>query len=251
MTRPSLPAGTTLGKSFERGLDVNLGTYGSPVFQPARRISAFNPSYPEVTSDVATYDDLGDPNEDVTGRGFATSFTIQGNRNVSTGLYLPELELLLAAAKATGDGAVADVRWYHKPAVGTPNPNDAGRALCRVTATPQNTGNSEIEVWSITLTGKGSFERIPNPFTGWGATAPVVGAVTPPDAGEGELVTITGAGFLNATAVTIDGDPFDDYVIAGASSIIASLPAGSAGTVPIVVTNSAGSSTPLVYERGE
>lgn len=246
----NLPAGTTLGQSFEYGLDISLGTFGSPVWQAARRISAFAPTFPETTSDVGTYDDRGAPNEDVDGRGVAISFTIQGNRSVTTGLYLPELELLLAAAKSKGQAAIVDARWYHKPDAGTPSPNDAGRARFRVSATRQNTGPRGIEVWNITLTGKGSFERIPNPFTGWGATVPVVGSVMPPNAAEGELVIITGGGFLDATSVTIDGDPFDDYVVADGSRIIASLPAGAAGAVPVVVTNAAGSSTALVYQRG-
>lgn len=251
--RAPLPAGTTLGKSFEYGIDLNLGTYGSPVFQPARRISGFAPTFPETTSDVASYDDLGSPNEDVDGRGCVITFTIQGNRSVQTGLYLPELEMLLAAAKATGDAAIVDARWYHKPAVGTPSPNDAGRAFFRVSATRVNTGNTGTEVWSITLTAKGTFERIVNPFTGWNATPPVVAAAMPPSKGEGELVTISGAGFLGATAITVDGVtvPAGDYVIASNGQIILQLPAGDAGAVDIIVTNTAGASTPLVYDREE
>lgn len=250
--RVPLPAGTTLGKSFEYGLDLNLGTFGSPQFQPARRISGFAPTFPETTSDAATYDDQGSPNEDVDGRGVVISFTIQGNRSIATGLYLPELELLLAAAKATGEAAIIDARWYHKPELGTPSPNDAGRAYFRVSASRQNTGNTGNEVWSITLTGKGSFERIPNPFTGWGATAPTVTLVSPPEAAEGDLVTITGAGFLTVTSVTVDGVALapKDYVIGSGGSIVAQMPAGDEGVVPIVVTNPAGASTPLAYPRG-
>jgi hypothetical protein len=251
MTNPvSLPAGATLGKSFEHGLDVNLGTYGAPVWQPIRRISGWAPTYPPVTTDVATYDDLGSPNEDVSGRGFATAFTVQGNRLLSTGLYLPELEKILAAAKAKGEGAILDVRWYHKPENGTPNPNDAGRAYVRVEASRQNTGNAENEVYSVTLTGKGSFEPIANPFTGWGETIPVLSSVTPPTAGDGDMVTITGAGFLGTTAVTVDGDAVPEFVVVNASTIIATLPAGDAGAVPVIVTTPAGPSTALVYTRG-
>lgn len=252
MNRVPLPAGTTLGKSFEYGLDLNLSTYASPQWQSVRRMSAFAPTFPEVTSDVATYDDLGAPNEAVDGRGVVISFTIQGNRSVTTGLYLPELEVLLAAAKATGEAAIIDAQWYHKPEIGTPSPNDAGRASFRVSATRQNTGNTGTEVWNITLTGVGSFTRIPNPFTGWGATVPVVTAVMPPNAGDGDLVTITGAGFLTVTAITVDGAtvPADTYVVAGGGQIIMQMPAGDDEVVPIVVTNPAGASAPLTYDRG-
>ena len=101
-----LPAGTTLGKSFEYGLDINLGTAGSPSWQPIRRISAWAPSYPGTPQDQATYDDLGATNEAITARSFATSFTVQGNRSLTSGLFLPEVEALLAAAGA-GDERTA------------------------------------------------------------------------------------------------------------------------------------------------
>jgi|SRR6478609_1285054 len=244
-----LPAGTTLGKSFEYGLDINLGTAGSPSWQPIRRISAWAPSYPATTQDQATYDDLGATNEAVTARSFATSFTVQGNRSLTTGLYLPEVEALLAAAKATVDGAVVDIRWYHKPEIGTPNPTDAGRATCRVEITRQNTGNAEIEVFNVTLTGQGPFESIANPFAGWDVTQPVLASVTPEGEGVGDLVTLTGTGFLGATAVEFGASPATDFVVANGATIIASLPTGSAGSVNVTVTTPGGESNAVAYTR--
>lgn len=247
--RVPLPAGSTLGKSFEYGLDINLGLFGAPEFQPVRRMSAFAPTYPKTTSDVATYDDLGAANEEVDGRSFATSFTVQGNRSTTSGLYLPEVEAILAAGKAKGDAAVIDVRWYHKPEVGTPNPNDAGRAFATVEFSRQNTGNTGSEVFSVTLTGKGEFTPIVNPFTGWAATAPVLSGVTPAGKGAGEMVVVNGAGLLGATAVTVDGDPAAEFVVISASSIAVILPAGDAGAVPVVVTTPGGTSAAFTYTR--
>lgn len=248
--RVPLPAGTTLGKSFEYGLDVNLGSYGAPAWQAVRRMSAFAPTFPPITSDVTTYDDLGATNEDVAGRSFATSLTVQANRSQTTGLYLPEVEAIVAASRGKGEAAVLDIRCYHKPETGTPNPNDAWRALVRVELSRQNTGNSENEIFNITFTGKGEIEAIPNPFTGWGATAPVVSTVTPPDAATGEMVQITGQGFLGATAVTFDTLPADEFLVVNAATIIATLPADTAGAVPVVVTTPAGASAAYTYSRG-
>lgn len=248
--RVPLPAGTTLGKSFEYGVDINLGLPGTPSWQSARRISAFAPTFPETTEGVTSYDDLGASNDEVTGRSVAISFTIQGNRSLTTGLYLPELEALLAAAKSKGDAAVVDGRWYHKPEFGAPNPNDAGRASFRVSATRQNTGDAQNEVYAITLTGKGEFQKIPNPFTGWGATAPQVAGVTPLGAGTGELVVANGAGLLSPTGITVDGIPVDELVSMTAGSVAFIMPAGDAGDVPIVVTTPGGVSTPFTYLRG-
>jgi len=245
-----LPSDTSLAQSFEWGLDINLGTTGSPSWQPIRRISAWSPSYPPTSQDAATYDDKGAENTDITGRSFATSFTVQGNQSDVTGLYLPEVESLLAADRSIGAGAVREVRWYNKPAVGTPNPNGAGQAFVTVSVTRQNTGNAEIEVFNVTLTGKGEFKVIDNPFTGWDETAPVLSAVSPEGAEEAELVTLTGTGFLGASAVAFGATPAVDFVVANGATIIAQVPTGSAGVVNVTVTTPGGTSNTLAYTRG-
>lgn len=250
MTNVPLPAGTTIGKSFEYGVDINLGTYGDPSWQPVRRMLNFQNADTETTQDAQTYDDLGAPNSDVTARGFGHSFGVQVNRSLATGLYLPEVEALNARTRpgAIGDLAVVDYRWYHKPAVGTPNPNDAGRGFATVAKTRANTGpGGEIEVINYTLTGKGSYEEIPNPFTGWGVTAPVISAVTE-GKGDGDLVTATGNGFLGATAVTVGGSAVEFLVVNGAS-IVFQQPTGDAGQVALIVTTPAGASQAFTYTR--
>jgi hypothetical protein len=247
-----LPAGATLGKSFEYGVDVNLGTYADPIWQAIRRLFGYQPTDTPTTQDAQTYDDLGAPNSDVTGWGWGLGFNVQVHRNVNTGLFMPEVEYLLARTKPTavGELAIADVRWYHKPAVGAPNPTDAGRGQATVAKTRQNTGpGGEIEVLGFTLSGKGAYEEIANPFTGWGVTAPLVAAVTPEGALDGDLVTITGQGFIGATNVTIGGDPAEFLVINGAS-IVMQIPVGDAGSEPIIVTTPGGSSAPFAYTRG-
>jgi hypothetical protein len=246
-----LPAGTTVGKSFEYGIDLNLASYAVPSWQPIRRMSGYQPADTETTQDAQTYDDLGSPNSDITARGFGHSFNVQVNRSLATGLYLPEVEALLARVKplAVGELAVIDYRWYHKPAVGAPNPNDAGRGFATVAKTRQNTGpNGEIEVLGFTLTGKGSYEEIPNPFLGWGTTAPIIGSVTE-GKGDGELVTVTGSGLLTATSVTVDGAPVEFLPVNGAT-LVFQQPVGDAGQVDLIITSPAGASAVFTYTRG-
>ena len=245
-----LPADTTLGRSFEYGIDVNLGTYASPSWQPVRRISGWAPSFPPVATDVSTYDDRGAPNEDVTGRGFAASFTVQANRSQSTGRYLPELEAILAASKAILGGATLDVRFYHKPDVGAAHPTDAGRIAVRVEASRQNTGNAEAESWSVSLTGKGRVLDIANPFQGWGVSVPTISAVSPASATVGKLVTITGTGFLGATIVKFGAVSATEFSVVNGSTILAVMPAGSAGSAPVQVTTPGGVSATFAYTRG-
>lgn len=243
MNRVPLPAGTARGKSFEYGLDINLGLYASPSWQAVRRMSGWAPTFPPTREDGGTYDDEGGPNEDITARGFAGAFTVQVNRLLSSGLYLPEVEKILAAAKATEDAAVLDVRWYHKPVVGTPNPNDAGRAFVTVEASRQNTGNSSNEILSVSLTGKGSFQPIANPYTPLGSSIPTISSVS--DDGGG-LITIDGTGMLGVTDVTID-DVAVEHLAINAGTVVAQVPDGATGDVEIVVTNSSGASQPYTH----
>lgn len=250
-THVPLPAGTTLGKSFEYGVDINLGTYADPFWQSIRRMSGFQDALTETTQDAQTYDDLGSPNNDITARGFGHSFNVQVNRSLATGLYLPEVEALLDRIRplAVGELAVIDYRWYHKPAVGKANPKDAGRGFATVAKTRQNTGpGGEIESLGFTLSGKGSYEEIANPWLGWGATAPVVAHVTE-GKGDNDLVTVTGTGLLGTTEVTVDGAEVEFLSMNGATLVFAQ-PVGDAGEVDLVVTTPVGSSDPFAYTRG-
>jgi hypothetical protein len=252
-TPPALPAGTTLGKSYEYGLDVNLGTLASKVWQSCRRISNFQPTPTPNNQNAQTYDDFGAQNSDVAGWSWTLAFQIQVNRSLATGLYLAEVEALLARTRpsAKGEAAVIEVRWYHKPEVGTPNPSDAGQGLATVAPARANIGpDGTVEALNFTLTGKGPYTEIANPFAGWDASAPVIQGVTPSGAGEGELVTLTGVGFVGATEVTVGGTAVVDFEVLGDATIVAILPVGAAGDVPVVVTNAVGPSAAYTYTRG-
>lgn len=253
-----LPAGTTLGKSFEYGLDVNLGTESVPNWQSVRRISGFQPTPTPTTQDAQTYDDLGAANSDVTGWSWTLAFNVQVNRSITTGLYLPEIEALLARTRPTAKGAdaVIDVRWYHKPETGEPNPTDAGRGVATVAYTRVNTGpNGEIEQLSVTLTGKGPYTEIANPWAGWDVDTPVITAVTaaPPatdPAGTDDMVLITGTYFLGATAVEFETIAATSFTVINATTIAAVLPTDDAGSVEVTVETPEGTSPAFDYTRG-
>ncbi|MDR6142037.1 hypothetical protein QE375_001591 [Microbacterium foliorum] len=250
-TTPSLPAGTTLGQSFEYGLDINIGTAGAPNWQNVRRMSAWAPTFPKVTQDDSTYDDRGAPSEGVSGRGFATSFTVQANRSTITGLYLPEVEAIINASRRKGVAAEIDVRFYHKPNSGAPHPTDAGRSRATVEVTRQNTGNAEIDVFAVSLTGKGEYTPIANPWTGWDDNpAPSIAAVTPAAQIAGKQVTIIGDGFLGATDVKFGATSASAFTVVSATTIVATVPAGAAGNVNVTVVTPVGTSPIFAYTRG-
>jgi hypothetical protein len=85
--------------------------------------------------------------------------------------------------------------------------------------------------------------------TGLSQSVPIISTVLPSGAAAGELVTITGSGFTGATSVTVGGTEVADFTVINDGYIVASLPAGAAGSAPVIVTNAQGASTAKAYTR--
>ncbi|MDQ1174169.1 hypothetical protein QE430_002476 [Microbacterium testaceum] len=81
------------------------------------------------------------------------------------------------------------------------------------------------------------------------AVAPTLTSALPSGASAGQTVTLTGTGFYGATSVTIGGVESPLFTVNSATQIKAALPAGSAGSAPIIVTGPAGASTARAYTR--
>lgn len=83
------------------------------------------------------------------------------------------------------------------------------------------------------------------------AGVPVVSSVVgqPDPAAAGQLVTIKGTRFTGATAVSFGGVAASDFTVVDSTTIVATLPAGAAGSVPVVVTNAVGESAAFAYTR--
>lgn len=250
-TKPALPAGTQVGFAYEYGVDIDLAYPGTPSWQTIRRITAVAPTSPPITEDASTYDDFGAPNADKLSESWTLGFGVQVNR-LTSGLYAPEVEALKAYTEpdALGELAVAHVRWYDKPYSGTPNPGDAYEGLCTVGIERGNTGNTGVGTWNITLTGKGKRTKITNPFAGWTPATPVVSAATPSGAAAGSLVRIDGANLLGATSVKFGAVSATVFNVVSASTVMAVVPAGSAGSAPVTVITPVGTSNALAYTRG-
>jgi hypothetical protein len=83
------------------------------------------------------------------------------------------------------------------------------------------------------------------------AGPPTVGGVAPaqgPLAG-GTAVAITGTGFTGASAVAFGASQAASFSVGSPTSITATAPAGSAGTVHISVTNGVGTSSPVAADQ--
>lgn len=80
---------------------------------------------------------------------------------------------------------------------------------------------------------------------------PLIVSALPSAAAQGNIVTITGSGFLGATAVKFGAVNATSFVVNGDGSVVyAVMPAGSAGSAPVTVITPAGTSNAQAYTRG-
>jgi hypothetical protein len=113
----------------------------------------------------------------------------------------------------------------------------------QVTAvSPAASSAGTVEVTVVTPTGVSN----PSPVEEFTYVAgPTVGGISPsggPTTG-GTQVTITGSGFMGASAVSFGGTPATSFTVNSDSQVTATSPAGAAGTVDVTVTTVYGTST--------
>jgi hypothetical protein len=247
---PTLPAGSTLGKSYEYGVDVE-SILGSETWLSIRRALNVNPNMTPITQDAQTYDDKGSPNAEVSAWSWVLSLSAYVNRSSTTGQLVPELKALFDRyGDQINENAKVGVRWYHKPADGsTPDPTDAFQGVATVAISRANVGpDGTNELWTITLTGVGYATRITNPFTGWAddTDIPVITSILPAGQSVGEQVTITGQGFSGTTGVTIDAIAAE-FMLVSDATIVAVIPPAAAGAAAVIVTDANGPSVAVSY----
>lgn len=151
---------TQYGFSYEYGVDIKI----SDEWQRIRFVSSVNPTVSPKEVDAATYDDKGADHPVRVGETPSLSFYVQMHR-LESGMFLPEVEALLAATRpnAVGSLGVVRVRYYDKPVDGLPNPGEAYELTATVSAERAATGNAELSGWNFTLNGQGPRVKIPNP----------------------------------------------------------------------------------------
>jgi hypothetical protein len=148
-------------------------------------------------------------------------------REKGTELYLPER----VGPKEAVTWAAGDVgELYHVITDNPQVPTSAGGFIKRVV--PLGVQN-----------------RYPFIVTGTSAV-PLITSITPSGAGEDDIVTIVGSRFTGVTAVTFGGVAATAFQVLSDHLMVATLPAGSAGSAAVIVTNAAGASASTAYTRG-
>lgn len=170
------------------------------------------------------------------------------NRKYSAGnIYDPGQELIRACVGQFGTLARIGVQWFDR--LGGP---EANKGVATVAWKSSSGGVKDLENVGVTFTGTDqALQPIANPYLT--ALVPVIQSITPPSMGATSApVAIIGSGFTGTVPVT--GVKFNavnatSFNVINDQLIIAQLPAGAAGTTPVIVTNAAGASTAFNYLR--
>lgn len=227
-----------LARRFKVDVSVDNTTW-----VPLKGLTDFNPQENATLQAANDYDSNGFESYEKTITGVKVA--IKARRVLNAGAFDPGQELARATWLQFGTSARLYMRFYDR--------NGATQAFSGqflVDYQQSKTGVADIEEVGITFTADGIVSSITNP-----ATAPAVPAIataTPSGAAAGALVTVTGAyftGVTGATGVKIGGVNATNYTVISDSTIVFTVPAGSAGSAPIIVTNGAGASNSFAYTR--
>lgn len=200
-------------------------------------LSDFNPSENPTNQAADTYDTNGynQFEKTMTGWSLAAKFL----RPINAGAYDAGQELVRTTRFQFGTSARIYVRWFDKN-----GSTDAYSGLALVSWTPSKTSVADVEEVSVTFTGDGTLTQISNPYST--TLLPVITAITPSGVAAAGSVLIQGANFTGVvitTGVKFGGTNATSFSLINDQQIIAVLPAGSAGTVTVLVTTTAGAST--------
>lgn len=145
-----------------------------------------------------------------------------------------------------GTAARLYVRWYDRNG-GT----EAYTMYALVDWNQSKSGVADLDEVTITFTADGVVTPITNPYAA--AAVPLITSVTPSGVSVGNLITITGQNFTGTvvtTGVKVGATNATNWTVLSDSTIVATMPAGSAGATTVTVTNAVGASTAFSYTRG-
>lgn len=208
-------------------------------------VTDLDPEIAPNLEDASAYDTNGWSSSEITMYDWTLAATVF--RRLTGSTYDPGQELARLCQGQFGTAARLGVRWYDKN--GGP---EAFSGVAVVTWKRSNTGVKNLEQAAITFTGTDVplNMNITNPGTA--AVAPVILAASPSAQSVGKILSITGASFLGTTGITIGGVAVATgaFTVQSDNLITAVMPAGSAGSAPIIVTNAVGASSAFAFTRG-
>ncbi|KQR97695.1 MAG: IPT/TIG domain-containing protein [Microbacterium ginsengisoli] len=231
---------TALARRFR--LDVS--SIANPTaWLPFKGINDLNTPVSPNLQAADDYDTNGFSSFEKTMQGWVV--TAKALRKTVAGVFDAGQELVRAAQLGWGDAARVNVRWYDRN--GGP---EAFQGVAIVGWVPSKTGVTDLDEITATFTGDGILSPIANPFSD--PIAPIILGASPSGVAAGGIINITGSGFAGVTGaagVKIGGTNASSYIVVSDNTIVAVLPAGSAGSAPITTTNLSGTSAAFPYTR--
>jgi IPT/TIG domain len=227
-------------------VDIDTATFPASNYQELIGKRELNPIIEGRTEDDEGYSDEGWMREASTGGNWRVEVKIS-HSTTADGVTINPVQAFLRTkfiAQVTSgvNGAEFGVRFYDK------NGRASGyefEGRCFVKSwTRDSNAAANLEVVTIVLQGQGPITPITNPVA---SLVPVVTGLSPAGGGTagGNLVNIYGqkfTGVTGAAGVKFGANNATNYMFVNDSHIVATAPAGVAGTVQVSVTTPAGTS---------
>lgn len=228
-----------LARRFKQDVSVDGTTW-----VPLGARTDFAPTETGTEQSVANYDNAGFDSfeKTMTTWQVVSKFIMPTTANVPSD---PGQAILQNTRYQFGDAARTYTRWYD--IYGSPDAW-SGRAL--INWAQSKTTTPDVAEITCTFKGDGILTRITNPYVS--ASAPIITSATPSGAAAAAQVTIYGAGFLGTVATTgvkFGGVNATTWTVLSDTVIVATVPTGTAGSAPIIVTNATGASAAFPYTR--
>jgi hypothetical protein len=218
---------------------IFVGVFGITEFKPKPGVA--------TTQDDGDFDGGGYKSSTVTAlEGGAEGKLARKTLASDPTAYDPGQEILRRTALKMGSSNSLVYRMYEMEPGGPRVEAYQGRAA----VTWDNDGGNQeaLGTVSFALVGQGKLSEIPHPEGV--AAVPVVSSILPVGAAAGDTVVIEGAHFdglsQSASTVKFDGTNATSVKVLSNTAILAVVPAGSAGLVPVTVSGA----DPVLYQRG-
>jgi hypothetical protein len=227
-----------------RGYRFEVSADGSTNWLKLGGLNDLNPSITPDKQDSSNYDSDGWAASEITMQSWQVQ--AKANRQATGGVEDAAVALVRARVGQFGDAARVYVRWYRTDGI-----DEAWQGRAIVEMTPSKTGVADLNELSFTFTGDGVLSTIANPYAP--TAVPSILSASPSGVAAGGQVTISGSGFTGTIAtsgVKFGATNATSWVVVSDQTIVAVMPAGTAGSAAIVVTNATGASAAFPYTRG-
>lgn len=232
---------TTLARKFR--IDVSSDLTLASGWTQLNGIDDWNADTSPTTEDTSAYDTSGWTTSEITMQAWSATASLF--RRIATGTYDPGQELCrIAGMGQFGTAARLGVRWYDRN--GGP---EAYSGVALVDWTRNNTGVTNVEKATVVFTSTDVPLNLNITNPGVAPTVPILISALPTAQNVAKILSVTGSALTGTVSATVGGTAVTSFIVQSDNLLTIVMPAGSAGSAPVVVTNAVGASAALPYVR--